>query len=59
MSRIVDTLVCPRCGCKDFLEGPHGGAAINIKCSKCSYWMNVTRLPGGSFWITDEEGHTD
>lgn len=55
MTRVIEELTCPRCGSKDFLEGPHGGSAVNIKCAKCGYWMNVTPLPRGRFWVTDEE----
>ena len=55
MSEIVEELVCPRCGCGEFLEGPHGGAAVNVRCSKCGYWMNIVLLPGGRHWIIDQE----
>ncbi|MBA7631806.1 hypothetical protein ES703_39342 [subsurface metagenome] len=54
MTRIEDKLECPKCHSEDFLEGPHGGAAVNIKCAGCGYFMNVTRLQDGRWWITDE-----
>jgi len=58
LSRIVDELVCPECGCKDFLVGPRGGLSVNIKCANCGYWMSVTAIPfgklRGKIWITDE-----
>lgn len=25
---------CPKCGSKDFIEGPWGGGAVNIACEK-------------------------
>lgn len=31
---------CPDCGGQQFIEGPHGGASVNIKCAKC----------GSKFW---------
>jgi Zn ribbon nucleic-acid-binding protein len=65
MSRIVAELKCPKCGCDEFLAGPRGGAARNIKCARCGYWMNVTPVPRtipgtdmlveGRFWIETEE----
>jgi len=33
--------VCPDCKGKEFLEGPHGGASINIKCAKCGSKFNI------------------
>jgi len=33
--------VCPDCKSKDFLEGPHGGMNINIKCAKCGSKFNI------------------
>ena len=33
---------CPFCQSKDFLEGPHGGMAINFKCGKCGARFNDT-----------------
>ena len=24
---------CPKCGSREFVEGPHGGGAVNIACS--------------------------
>lgn len=32
---------CPDCGKFDFLEGPHGGLAVNIKCANCGSEFNV------------------
>lgn len=34
---------CPDCGCKEYLEGPSGGAATNIKCAdpKCGSKFNI------------------
>jgi len=65
MSRVVKELICPKCSGKDFLAGPRGGMARNIKCANCGYWINVTVIPriipgteqvvAGSFWITDEQ----
>lgn len=54
MSQISTTLECPECGNRNFLEGPHGGAAVNIKCAKCGHWMNATCLPDGRWWILNE-----
>jgi len=66
MSRMVTKLKCPKCGSEKFLAGPRGGAARNIKCAKCGYWMNVTPIlrlipgtdaaVGGGFWIAEEQG---
>ena len=53
---IVDKLICPECGNEEFLEGPHGGLAVNVKCAKCGYRLNVTPLPSGKIWITDRIG---
>jgi len=64
MSRIVTELKCPKCDSEKFLLGPRGGAARNIKCVECGYWMNVSPIPRtipnthtlalGGWWITDE-----
>jgi len=51
-SRIVDILQCPTCGGKDFLRGPVGGLAVNVKCNTCGHVMNITPLPNGKIWIT-------
>jgi len=56
LGEIVDELTCPECGGKDFLEGPHGGMAINVKCVKCGYVLNVVPLPDGKIWIVDKIG---
>ncbi|MBA7697268.1 hypothetical protein ES703_105931 [subsurface metagenome] len=56
MSEIVDKLVCPECKSTDFLEGPHGGMAVNVKCAKCGYRLNTCPLPDGKIWITDKLG---
>lgn len=32
---------CPDCGKFDFLEGPRGGLAVNIKCAHCGSKFNV------------------
>ena len=31
---------CPDCGSDRFMEGPSGGAAVNVKCSGCGHWFN-------------------
>jgi hypothetical protein len=31
---------CPNCGSLDWLEGPSGGASINVKCGNCGLWFN-------------------
>jgi len=31
---------CPDCGSPNFLEGPHGGHSVNIKCKKCGATFN-------------------
>lgn len=33
--------ICPDCGSEKFMEGPHGGAAVNIKCRGCGHWFNL------------------
>jgi hypothetical protein len=32
----------PCCGSTNFIEGPKGGASINIECSKCKKKFNVS-----------------
>ena len=32
---------CPDCKNKEFLEGPHGGMNINIKCAKYGSKFNI------------------
>ena len=33
---------CPICGNDKFHEGPRGGMAQNVKCSKCESILNIT-----------------
>ncbi len=35
--------ICPDCGKEGFLEGPHGGASVNIMCAneECKSKFNV------------------
>lgn len=33
--------ICPDCNGKDFLEGPHGGLAVNIQCDNCKSKFNI------------------
>ncbi len=33
--------ICPDCGTKKFLEGPHGGVSVNIMCDKCKSEFNI------------------
>ena len=37
---------CPFCDCAEFLEGPHGGNSINIKCARCGAEFNEMGLFG-------------
>jgi len=37
---------CPDCKNKEFLEGPCGGACINIKCSFCGSKFNICQQIG-------------
>jgi len=32
---------CPDCGSENFMEGPSGGAATNVKCGGCGHWFNL------------------
>ncbi len=34
-------LVCPDCDAMTFLEGPHGGLSVNVKCENCGSEFNV------------------
>ena len=34
---------CPECGGTEFLEGPHGGLAVNFCCAKCFARFNDPR----------------
>ena len=47
---------CPECGAIDsMLEGPHGGMAINIKCSECKTVFWTTPFAGfGAYPISRE-----
>lgn len=36
----------PCCGSKSFIEGPTGGLCINIKCTQCNTWFNITPILG-------------
>ncbi len=33
--------VCPDCGGDKFLEGPHGGLAVNVQCDNCGSRFNL------------------
>lgn len=33
--------MCPDCGLLGFLEGPHGGMSVNIRCKACGSEFNV------------------
>lgn len=38
----IEQLICPDCKAdKEFLSGPSGGFAQNIKCAKCGLILNV------------------
>ena len=53
--RTEKELKCPKCGGKEFQQGPKGGNSVNIKC-RCGHKMNVTRLFDGSgWWVEDIE----
>ena len=32
---------CPDCGSEQFMEGPTGGGAVNVKCRGCGHWFNL------------------
>ena len=32
---------CPDCGSENFMEGPSGGGAVNVKCRGCGHWFNL------------------
>jgi len=42
--RLIDRLICPDCKGSGFLEGPHGGCSVNIKCKnpECGSMFNVS-----------------
>jgi len=43
----LDQCTCPDCGHPEFLEGPRGGLAINIKCPNCgAKFCIVPGIPG-------------
>jgi hypothetical protein len=43
----LDKGICPDCRGVRFLEGPHGGVCVNIKCANCGAKFNVVPgLPG-------------
>ncbi len=60
MPEIVDELICPGCQGKEFLLGPRGGMAVNVKCKSCGYVLNVCPLSNGDsltvYWIVDKLG---
>ena len=39
---LLDQGVCPDCGCERFWNGPEGGGAVNIQCTKCRAKFNVS-----------------
>lgn len=45
----LDGGMCPDCGGKKFLEGPHGGMSVNIECSKCGARFNIVPGLAGGF----------
>lgn len=45
----LDAGKCPDCGGTKFLEGPHGGLSVNIKCAKCGARFNIVPRLAGSF----------
>lgn len=45
----LDKGKCPDCDGDKFLEGPHGGASVNIKCAKCGARFNIVPGCPGSF----------
>lgn len=54
MSKTLIKLACPECGSEEFIMGPVGGAAQRVSCAKCNYWMNVSPLPNGTWWVLEE-----
>lgn len=44
MTQAGPRTTCPQCGHDRFFEGPHGGLAVNVKCSSCSACFNCTPL---------------
>lgn len=41
---------CPDCGGMEFLRGPSGGVAVNIKCARCQSKFNVAETETGLFF---------
>ena len=39
---LLDQGICPDCGCERFWNGPEGGGAVNIQCTKCRARFNVS-----------------
>lgn len=33
--------ICPDCAGNKFLEGPHAGLAVNVKCDDCGSKFNI------------------
>jgi len=57
---IHNDLKCPECGAEyTMLQGPRGGMAINIKCSKCKMVFWTTRYAGfGAYPISSNAPET-
>lgn len=45
----LDSGKCPDCGHDQFIEGPHGGMNVNIKCARCGARFNIIPRLVGSF----------
>ncbi len=45
----LDAGTCPDCRGEHFLEGPHGGLAVNIECSNCGARFNIVPRLAGRF----------
>jgi hypothetical protein len=47
----LDKNICPDCGGTAFLEGPHGGLSVNVKCANRGCQSKFNLVPGlyGSF----------
>lgn len=37
---------CPNCHQRNWIEGPHGGMSINLKCGDCGIWINAVPALG-------------
>ena len=46
---MLDDGICPDCTGHHFLEGPHGGMNVNIKCAGCGAKFNIVPGLEGSF----------